>query len=84
MEALILVNTVPGRELEIMEKMARLPGVRLVFMLYGAHDLAVLVEAQSIERLKTLVSDYLRRVEGVLTTTTLVVAAKEEPRNPAF
>ncbi len=83
-EAIILINTVPGRELELLERIAGLPGVKSAYMVYGTHDLVALVHAASNDRLKKLVSEYLRRMEGVLSTTTLVVAAKKEPGNPAF
>jgi len=77
MEALILLNTIPGKELDVLERIASVPGVKVAFMVYGTYDIAVWVTASSMQKLKQLVSDYIRRMEGVLSTTTLVVAEKK-------
>ena len=72
-KAIIMINTDVGKEEEIMEKLFEIPEVRDVFLVYGIHDIIVIVETDTMERLRSLVTEKIRQMDGVKNTLTSIV-----------
>ncbi len=79
--AIVMINTDVGKENEIFEKVLEIPEVKEVYMVYGIHDLIVVIEADTMEKLRNLITENIRRMEGVKSTLTSIVVmhkTKEE------
>ncbi len=71
-EGIILVKTNPIKTKEIVEKIKRVSDK--VFEVSGDYDIAVLIQASTIDELNKKV-DYIRGISGVLNTNTLIKLA---------
>ncbi len=71
--ALIDVKVTPQREVgfdEVARRIYRFPEVKSVYLMSGAYDLSVLVEAKSMKELALFVAEKLATLENVTTTAT--------------
>ncbi len=77
--ALIEVKVTPQRDVgfdEIAERIYRFPEVKSVFLMSGAYDLMVLVEATTMKDAALFVSQKLATIENVQSTATHFVLKK--------
>jgi DNA-binding Lrp family transcriptional regulator len=72
--AYVLVNTEPGMEKELCEKLQYSSAVKESHIVFGIYDVIVKVEAESPSVLKDSVFKEIRRLEEVRTTLTMVVS----------
>jgi len=73
--AYILINTKPGKESEILDRIKQLcRGILESSVVYGEYDIVLKVSVENIEDLRNLVIDNLRKIEGIERTTTLISA----------
>jgi DNA-binding Lrp family transcriptional regulator len=72
MKAFVLINTELGKEASVVEALSQVAGIREVFSLYGIYDVIAEVEAESMEKVKEIVFNSIRRLETVKTTITLI------------
>ncbi len=80
-KAIIMINTDVGKEDEIMEKLYELPEVKDVFLVYGIHDIIAIVEADTMDQLRSLITEKIRQMDGVKNTlTSIVVTHKSKTR----
>lgn len=71
--AIIEVRITPQREVgfdAIAERIYRFPEVRSLYLMSGAYDLLVIVEAKTLKEAAQFVSTKLSTIEGVIGTTT--------------
>jgi transcriptional regulator, AsnC family len=68
-----LITTEVGSEDEVLETIKRLPSVKSVSIVYGAYDLVAYVEAPSMDEIKRLVSNEIRKIEKIRSTLTMPV-----------
>ncbi|MDT8900220.1 Lrp/AsnC family transcriptional regulator [Anaeroselena agilis] len=71
--AIIEVRITPQREVgfdAIAERIYRFPEVRSLYLMSGAYDLLVIVEAKTLKEAAQFVSTKLSTIEGVISTTT--------------
>jgi len=75
-QAYILINTKPGKEEEILEKIGKINGLKVVdaSLVYGEYDIVLKVEADNLEQLRNAVVSNIRKIEGVERTITLISA----------
>lgn len=73
-EAFVFVNTEIGAEDEVMETLIKLPEVESVLLVYGPYDLVVKVKANSAEELRKVISEKIRKLPKIKSTTTLIIA----------
>jgi Lrp/AsnC family transcriptional regulator of lysine biosynthesis len=71
-EGIVLVKTNPIKTKEIVEKIKKVSDK--VFEVSGDYDIAVLIQASTIDELNKKV-DYIRGISGVLNTNTLIKLA---------
>jgi DNA-binding Lrp family transcriptional regulator len=72
LKAYILLNTELGKEAEIIEEIQKVKEVKATHSLYGIYDLIVEVEAESMDKVKEVVFNNIRRLDNVKSTITLL------------
>jgi len=71
--AFVLVNAELGAENELLKQLKAIEHVKYVYVLYGAYDLVVKVEAADNETLKKTISNNIRQLKNVRSTLTMTV-----------
>lgn len=72
MKAYVLINTELGQEQSIVESLSKVPEITAVHSLYGIYDVIAQVEAESMDKVKEIVFNKIRRLQTVKTTITLI------------
>lgn len=72
-QGIVLINIASGLEEEVVSKIKDIPSVSQVFLVYGTYDAVALVEVDDMGKLRDIVLGNIRRIKGVLSTTTLIV-----------
>lgn len=73
-KAFVLINTDAGLEKLVHEEIRSLDGVQAVYDLYGEYDLMAVVEQDKDKDVAETVSWELRKIKGIRSTNTMVVA----------
>ncbi len=79
-EAIVMVNVDIGKEDEVFNKLLELPEVKEIYMVYGVHDLIVILEAENMDAMRTLITQKIRKIPGVKSTITSIVIRKQVKR----
>jgi DNA-binding Lrp family transcriptional regulator len=72
--AFVLPNILPEKGEKVVDVLRKMKHVREVYLLNGAYDAIVKLEAQDTRTLKETIIWDIRRVEEVTSTITLIVA----------
>jgi len=73
-KAFVLINTEAGMEQEVVKKLKTMKNVKEAYTVYGVYDAIAFVEAEKMDDLKNIVSYELRKINGVRSTVTMMVA----------
>lgn len=71
--AFVLLNAELGKESELLNQVKAIENVKYVYVLYGAYDLVVKIEAPDNETLKKTISNQIRQLKNVRSTLTMTV-----------
>jgi len=71
--AFVLINTEIGAEEEVIGELRKISNVREAYVVYGVYDIIAKVEADSMDKLKEIVSWRIRRLDKVRSTLTMLV-----------
>ena len=71
--AFVLINAELGAENELVNQLKTIENVKYVYVLYGAYDLVVKIEAPNSEILKKTISNNIRQLKNVRSTLTMTV-----------
>lgn len=71
--AFVLINTEIGSEAEVLKKLKTVEGVQEAYAVYGVYDLVAKIGANTMDRLKEIVTWNVRRLEKVRSTLTMIV-----------
>ena len=72
--AFVLINTEIGSSIvDVLEDLKKVEGVDEAFAVYGVYDIIARVRAESMDKLKEIVTWRIRRVDKVRTTLTMIV-----------
>ena len=71
--AFVLINTEIGSEDELKKEITKISNVKEAHVVYGVYDVVAKVEAESLEKLKEIVTWTIRRLNGVRSTLTMIV-----------
>jgi len=74
--AFVLINTETGSEsnlLKVLKVLKDVDGVVEAYSVYGVYDIIAKIEADSMDRLKDIVTWRIRRLDNVRSTLTLIV-----------
>ena len=73
-KAFVLINADAGLEKLVHEEIKSLNGVQAVYDLYGEYDMMAIVEQDTDKDVAEVVSWELRKIKGIKSTNTMVVA----------
>jgi transcriptional regulator, AsnC family len=82
MEAVVFLNIDVGSEDKIMEQLATIPEVKAVYFVYGPYDIVIKIEAPDIDKIRSMVREKVRKIDGIRSTTTLIVAKSHTKAAP--
>ena len=74
--AFVLINTNMGSLEETMKDLNKISNVKEAHMVYGVYDIVAKVEAESMTRLKEIVTWKIRRLETVKSTLSMIVMSE--------
>ncbi|MGQ9722135.1 MAG: Lrp/AsnC family transcriptional regulator [Candidatus Jordarchaeum sp.] len=72
--AFVLINTEPANEEKVLKEVSKIEGIEEAYILYGVYDILAKIETESMENLKQTIIWQIRKIEGVVSTLTLIVA----------
>jgi len=72
MKAFVLLNTELGMESKIIEALNGVEEITNIHSLYGIYDLIVEMEADTMDKIKEVVFNKVRRLDNVKSTITLL------------
>ena len=71
--AIVLINSDLGTEKEIVNRIKMVPNVKEAHIVYGVYDIVAMVEAETAQLLKGTVQQWIRTIEGIKSTLTMMV-----------
>jgi len=77
LKAYILLNTELEKESEVVKELKGIMEIKNIFIVYGIYDIIVEVEAETMDKVKEIVFNKIRRLNIVKSTITLI--AYDEP-----
>jgi DNA-binding Lrp family transcriptional regulator len=72
-QAFVLINVESGAEEEVVTELKKIDGVIEAYFSYGVYDIIAKVKADSMEKLKELVTRKIRALSKVRSTLTLIM-----------
>jgi DNA-binding Lrp family transcriptional regulator len=72
LKAYILINSELGREADIISALENVKEIKNIYSLYGIYDLIVEMEAETMDLIKEIVFNKIRRLDNVKSTITLL------------
>jgi DNA-binding Lrp family transcriptional regulator len=71
--AFVLINAEIGSEEEVLKELKKVEGVVEAFVVYGVYDVVAKIRADTMDRLKDVVTWHVRRLNKVRSTLTMIV-----------
>ena len=75
--AFVLINAEIGSEEEVLKELKKVEGVTEAFVVYGVYDVVAKIRADTMDKLKDMVTWHVRRLNKVRSTLTMIVV--EQP-----
>lgn len=73
-----LARVVPAQDKAVYRELIALDAVKEVVLAYGVFDMMITIESENIDELDQIVFNKIRKIEGIVSTTTLIGANKKE------
>ncbi|GBC72486.1 hypothetical protein HRbin03_00316 [archaeon HR03] len=71
--AFMLLNVRPGREEEVLSQLRAIKEVKDAQRVYGVYDMVVKIEADSMDALKQVVNNRVKKIENITSVISLIV-----------
>jgi len=71
--AFVLINAEIGSEGEVLRELNKVEGIVEAYSVYGVYDIVAKVSAESMDKLKDIVTWRIRRLNKVRSTLTMIV-----------
>lgn len=71
--AFVLINTEIGSESEVLDQIRKIDAVKESYIVYGVYDVVAKVTADTMEKLKEIVTWKVRRLDKVRSTLTMIM-----------
>ncbi len=71
--AFVLINIEPGSEQELLKILRKTENIEEAHFVYGVYDILVKISAESLEKVKEIVAQRIRRLDKVRSTLTMLV-----------
>lgn len=78
-KAFVLINTEIGSEADVLKDLKKIEGVEEAFAVYGVYDIIARVGAETMDKLKEIVTWRIRRLDKVRSTLTMIII-EESPK----
>ena len=78
--AFVLINTEMGSENEILDSLRKIGNVKDAYVVYGVYDVIALVETDTMEQLKDIITWKIRRLNKVRSTLTTMVVQENKKK----
>ncbi len=75
--AFVCITTEPTSMVEVLKALKAIEGVEEAEMVYGIYDIIAIVKGDSVESLKKIITEHIRRINKVIATTTMMVVKSE-------
>jgi len=72
-QAFVLINVESGAEEEVVGQLKKISGVEEAYYSYGVYDIITKVKADTMEKLKNMVTRNVRTLNHVRSTLTLIM-----------
>ncbi len=71
--AFVCITTEPALMAEVMKEVRAVAGVEEAEMVYGVYDIVAKVKGETMDKLKQIITEHIRRIDKVQTTLTMMV-----------
>lgn len=71
--AFVLINAEIGSEEEVLSELKKIPNVKEAYLVYGVYDIVGKVQAETMDKLKEVITWKIRRLDKVRSTLTMIV-----------
>jgi len=71
--AFVLINAEIGSEEDVLKSLKSVSGVQEAYIVYGVYDIVAKIKADSMEKLKDIVTWHIRRLNKVRSSLTMIV-----------
>jgi len=71
--AFVLINAEIGSEEEVLNSLKSVKGVEEAYIVYGVYDIVAKIKADSMDKLKDVVTWHIRRLNKVRSSLTMIV-----------
>jgi len=75
--AIVLIQTEIGAESKVMEELISIPEVREVYIVYGTYDVVAKIEADTLEKIREVITDKVRKLSDIRTTVTMIIVEQK-------
>ncbi|WFO75732.1 Lrp/AsnC ligand binding domain-containing protein [Desulfurococcaceae archaeon MEX13E-LK6-19] len=79
-KAIVLIQTDIGAETRVMDELFKIPEIIDVYIVYGIYDIVAVIEAESLEKIREIITNKIRRLPEIRTTSTMVVVEGKSKR----
>lgn len=76
--AYILFKVASGNEKEALEKIANLPEVHTVGLVYGEYDLIAKISVPTLHAIEDFISNKISKIPSIILTSTMVIAQEHK------
>lgn len=71
--AIILIQTEIGAESKVLDDLMKIPEVTEAYVVYGTYDIVIKIETDSLEKIREIVTNRVRKLPDIRTTVTMIV-----------
>ena len=76
--AFVLINTETGSEQEVLDELKKIDAVKESYLVFGVYDIVAKIGADTMDKLKEIVTWTIRRVDKVGSTLTMIIIEGEK------
>jgi DNA-binding Lrp family transcriptional regulator len=76
--AYVLLTTETGAVKDVIGALEKIGSVKETYMVYGVYDIIALVEAETMAKLKEIVTWSLRSLDKVRSTLTMIIVSEQK------
>lgn len=72
-KAFVLINTEIGSEADVLKDLKKIEGIEEAYSVYGVYDIIAKISAETMDKLKEIVTWRIRRLDRVRSTLTMII-----------
>jgi len=76
--AIVLIQTEIGAESRVMDELMKIPEIKEAYIVYGTYDVVVKIEADTLEKIREVITDKIRKLTDIRTTVTMIIVEKKQ------